>query len=318
MDNIQLVKFKIVVLLVICLLFSYFGWTLVQPRVSEKPMIMVLHAQPFMAFSVAMIIVLAGGVIGQFFGSISRQSIGMFGVPAGLCLWAVMSGDVNHLLPGLPGTVQRAELFQQFALDALCWSLVLATGFGLVLLLSQRFRSTAKTEAKRTDIKTKEKTSMLEKPFVSSLAGLFVSCLIAFILLKILMQSEKTWTEGSLRFAVSRGPVKTQALFAIFAAFFLGTLVSKTLFKVSLSVLLAAPLLLSLCGYLYAAQNHLPQEILDRAPEMVLPSIRFGLVLPIQFLAFGSIAVIFGYWSRIHVTDYDSGSLREPQKIEQI
>ena len=137
------------------------------------------------------------------------------------------------------------------------------------------------------------------------MAGLLACCLIAVILLKILMQSGKTWTQGFEHFEVSRGPVKGQVLFAVFTSFYLATLAVKYLFKIPLGVLLAAPTIVAMVSYYYVAHNHLPQDILDRAPEMVLPSIRFGLALPIEFLGFGCLAVICGYCSQFQ--SYESG-----------
>jgi hypothetical protein len=298
MDNIQLAKIKAIILFLVSLFISYLGWLAILPAIENEPMTILSHGQPVKVILIALALVIVCGTLGHFFGSIEKQSLGLFAIPAAFCFWILQSGGSSQLLERLPGIEQRAELFHRFIPEVILWTLLFYTGFGLVALISR-----SKNPANKKPPKNK-KVQLWKNPRVVAPSVLLANCLIAIILLKIFMRSGQTWTQGSLGYQVTYGPAKGQVLFALFASFYLATFITKYLYKVPLPLLLAAPALVAILSYLCVAQNHLPQDILDRAPAMILPSIRFGIILPIEFLTFGSLAVICGFWAQFPKQDY--------------
>ena len=303
MEKIQLTKIKLAIVFLFGLGISYLGWQVIQPSVEHEPLTILSHSQPVMVILIALVLVITSGIFGQFFGTIEELSIGIFAVPAVFCFWIFQSGGSNQLLQGLPEIGQRTEMFYRFIPEVLIWTAILYAGFAVVQLIQRRKKTVAPL---KSTPESKKKVALWETPLFTAAAVVVVCSIVSVILLKIFMQSGAAWTQGALRYAVSYAPEKGQVLFAIYISFFLATFGVKYLYQVPIGYFLAVPAIVAVFTYLYIAQKHLPQELLDRAPEMILPAMRFGMILPIEFLVVGWLAVIIGFWSQMPINTQES------------
>ena len=187
---------------------------------------------------------------------------------------------------------ERATLFYRLMLDGFIWLAIGAAGYlGAVSLV--RFTKwatpTVDPEASTPSGKQENSNSLLSK----GLAVGFVF-VISLVLLKLLVRSNPATLVGLDSIAASRGANIGQIVFAVFAAFYLAAWAAGSFFSVSVRILLAGPPTVAMVSYLLASRTILPQSLLEQSLLFLNPAVIFAVILPIQFVAIGSLGVIVG------------------------
>jgi len=286
-------------------LFAIGGWPYIKPAYPGGALTIILHQQP--GTVVLTLVILTGLATGLaiVIGWGYAGELGILAVPAGLAALGLMTGSMNELFVRWYDLSARSGLFYRMMADTVIWSAAIFLAYFLTMLAAGRAKKESSGEPDRaTSIgaakarrRSKKEVKILNSPVFRQVASVVLACLIALILLRLLGQSGRAWTNN-------REPVYTatvlrsgQVVFATFAAFWLATLAGHQLFNGSLVVFLLGPPIVAIMGYLMAAM----QPLSDVAPVFVPFSAASGTILPLQYIGFGSLAVIAGYWHSVKI-----------------
>lgn len=316
------VRVKINVALALALvgaLFVLAGRSLVPPGMLDGGMTFVFADQPGRLLAVTAGLVAVGTLLAMLVGRPYGRHIALLAGPAGLSTWAIMSGSMNRLLLHHGEVGDRARMFDYLVGDAALWSAMIVVG-SVVTILAARTGGQAGLSGEQNDRREQKSKRTLVggsrgKPSIMSGGGraaawlrdafaLVLSCVIAVVVLKVLLQSSlsRLVTGNGAVIEASLAPELGQVAFAVFTAFLLGTLGSHQLFGSRIGVFLAGPPIVAAIAYIAGAQEGVLTPLAGHSPYFVLSSMVWATVLPIQYIGFGSLAVIGGFWFSVRTS----------------
>lgn len=284
---------------------------LVQPAGQEGVVSVMFHPAPVRALMVSIVLAFAAAGFGIVMDKRHYREFALAAIGAGLTAWAMKTGLVDELLLKHGVASERGGMFYRLILDVLIWFGIGAAGYGGAVGLARItgwVSPTVKLDpsgptpggqgAHPVGLDQAAQQKPEPSPSISTrcLAVGFVF-LMALILLKFLAQSSPASSIESESIRATRGPQMGQSVFAVFMAFFLSVWAVRHFFTVPVWVLLAGPPTVAVAGYLPAAQFIPPESLLEQSRLFVSPSMIFAHILPIQFVAIGSLAVMGGYGS---------------------
>lgn len=288
-------KFK----MTLVILVSWFSFNaclgLVQPSGHEGVVSVVFHPQPLRVLGVSVVLAFAGAVFGILMDRRHYREFGLIAIASGFTAWAMKTGLMDQLLLRHPVSAERATLFYRLIADGIIWLAIGAAGYLGAVSLARFVKWTTPTvdsEASTPSRKQENSSSLLRK----GLAVGFVF-LISLFLLKLLVRSNPAASVGLDSIAASRGADIGQIVFALFTAFYLAAWSAGSFFSVSVRILLAGPPIVATVSYLLASRYIVSQSLLEQSLLFLNPAVIFAVILPIQFVAIGSLGVIVGYSS---------------------
>ena len=320
-----MVKIKMALALAVGgVVFGTVGWALVRPEQPGGAVTVVMGGRAagvlLSMVALGVVVCLAGSVIGTVHG----RYIGQMAIPAGLTVWAIRTGSMDSLLLSHSSVASRASMFHGLMFEVLIWLGLVLLGywladrvFGLMLqggktgrkgsggeievvkVFGEGESATKLTAVKAVGVDVSGGGWLdggLNSKWLSRVLAVAISCVIGFVLMKLLARSGEPHFNAAETITVGNVPVTKQIVFAVGAAFFLGTLAAHQLFRVKLWYYLLSPAIVALVGYAWAGYlvNLSPLEGIS--PHFVHASVVFATVLPVQFLGIGSLATIGGFW----------------------
>jgi len=304
----ELAKIKIWVILgVMVLLFGVLGWSWVRPADGYDGLTVVLSGKPGTVILSAIGLGMLGVVVGVLFGRRHGIQMGMLAIPAGLTVWAVLSGNMERMLLEYSAAEARQGMFFQLMGDAFIWSILVGMGCGFTWLIGGVQRSAATTNLdqeaslvsegpSKTSKKNKLKLEFLDNVWVNGILGVVITCVIAWLLVRILGQARHVSLSYPVTDEASIVPATGQIIFAVALGFFLAALTAHQLTEVSLWYLLICPLLISVIAYNCGVQDGIIETLNGSGPAFIPKSIVFATILPIQFIGVGTFSLMGGYY----------------------
>ncbi len=293
-----MVKLKIALVLAVSgVVFGTVGWALVRPEEPGGAVSVLMGGRTagvlLSMFALGVVVCLAGSVI----GTVNGRHIGQIAIPAGLTVWAMRTGSMDSLLMTHSSAAARAAMFHGLMFEVLIWLAVVLLGYWLADRVFGLMLQGGEVAAAK---KGKESgggwlDGFLKSQWLSRTLAVGVSLVIGFVLMKLMARAGVTRFKA-IEVAVGNVPATKQIVFAVGAAFFLGTLAAHQLFRVELWYYLLVPAIVAAIGYAWAGHlvNLSPLEGIS--PHFVHASVVFATVLPVQFLGIGSLATIAGFW----------------------
>ena len=319
------IKIRIaIVLLIAVAAFATVGWSVAQPLMPDSALMVIDHHQPLKLLgslvALALIATIVAAVVSRPYGS----EMAPLAAPAGLCVWVLMSGSSESLLLQNQAGADRVAMFHDMIMDGVIWAAVVIASYLLALMAGRRLEGQS-TEGNTVGVEPSAQGG--EEPVVGRaskphetiprkahilgkradhLLAYGLTCIIAIVLLQLLCRSSVVAVSGQRAGTVPR---PGQIIFAVAAAFFVAAWVGHQLFHIPLGLLLLTPLTVAVAAYAYAMQNESLGPLAAAAALLVPPSLTFATVLPLQYIAVGSLAAIAGHWfsvrtflMRLHVT----------------
>ncbi len=234
--------------------------------------------------SALLVLALGLGFAGYFIAWPHGREIGILTVPFGLTVWAGRSGPMRVLMQACPLPSEREALESSLRFEPIYWLVIVAAGFGGVLL-AQRLRSpSAQPKDEPTTGSSRSST------YVTVALALAGTVLIANFLLGIFAQDVAT----SRNMAPTQPPVG-QILFAVAAAFAIAAFLVKKLTNLSyLWPALASALVLGFAQAFYDGAR-VVRQFAETRPATSFPHSTLA-ILPIQLVALGTLGSVLGYW----------------------
>lgn len=288
-----------IVLLMSLLVFFLIGWPAVKPAHQAQPLTILFHDAPIQVILKLAAVVLLVSILALVLAGPFRSQIAAVAVPAGLCVWAVLSQGIDSLLRANPSAADRTSMYYRFALEACIWFLAVLLGLFMARIAAgicpapDANTDTAALKSAKTGLL---KGFPLGNPSVRLLLAFLLSCAVAIVLLKVLARSGTAWHGLQSPTRVATAPAMKQAIFATATAFGLGVFGAHQLFNVRLTTFIPVPLVLAVLAYLNAARQATIQPLTDAAASFVPASSAFATILPLHYIAVGSLAVLAGYW----------------------
>ncbi|MBN2375650.1 MAG: hypothetical protein JXD22_04575 [Sedimentisphaerales bacterium] len=308
-----MVKIKMALVLAVGgVVFGTVGWALVRPEQPGGAFTVVMGGKAagvlLSMAALGVVVCLAGSVIGTVHG----RYIGQMAIPAGLTVWAIRTGSMDSLLLSHSSVASRASMFHGLMFEVLIWLGVVLLGcwlservFGLLLQGGGDGVGDNKIVEVSGEVSIAKKgkdsdggwlDGGLNSKWLSRVLAVLISCIIGFVLMKLLARSGVPHFNAAETIRVGNVPATKQIVFAVGAAFFLGTLAAHQLFRVKLWYYLLAPAIVAWVGYAWAGYLVSLSPLEGISPHFVHASVVFATVLPVQFLGIGSLATIVGFW----------------------
>ena len=278
-------------LIIVTALFGLLGWMLVDSTQPRAAISVVLSNKPFLVLATAIVLTLAVTAVARFVGGPHAHYFALLAAPAGLAVWAIRSTGADALLLAWPQALQRARMYSLMAGDTLVWAAVIALSYFLVFAW---FPSAAAAPGVESTPPTRRTGSAL-RTWLTAVGTTLAAAAIAGILVRILAASSHTWVEeGVSTQLMVLAPAKNQAILAVALAFFLVTVLFNRVVGARLESLLAAPAILALVTYVWAASSVTPDQD-AHAAQLIDPALRPATVVPIVYIGVGMAAIVFGY-----------------------
>ena len=298
---------------VMAVLFGVWGWSWVRPADGYEGMTVVLNGKSGVVILSALGLGLIGVLVGVLFGRRHGIQMGMLAIPAGLTVWAVLSGNMERMLLEYSGAEARQGLFLKLMVDAVIWSALVGVGCVFTWLLGGAHRTAAITNpnpegplvtetASKTSKQNKLRFEFPDNVWLKGLLGAVITCVTAWLLVRILGQARQVSLSYPVTDEASIVPATGQIIFAVAVGFYLAALIVHQLTEVSLWWLLPCPLAISLAAYGLGVHNGVLETLNGSGPAFVPKSIVFATILPIQYIGVGTMALMGGYYYSVGMT----------------
>ncbi|MFZ0035502.1 MAG: hypothetical protein WAK60_11025 [Sedimentisphaerales bacterium] len=237
------------------------------------------------AVTLAGLAVLAG-FIGYFLSWPYGREIGILAVPAGLAIWAVRCGNMAELMQLNPTLAQRQVLFAALKWEPIFWLVIVAAGFGGVLVGQ-------KIIAKPESMEGQEKSGSKTNIYLNAIIAVVVSAFIAQFCIGIFAQDVRV-PDHKLGSVVAQ-PSVGQIVFAVLVSFGIAAFfVKKFLNAGYLWPTVASALVTGFAVVTYVKQDTL-QYLIEHHPPVFFSSV-VASISPVQMVSFGVLGSIAGYW----------------------
>lgn len=278
-------------LVIVAALFGLLGWMLVDSTQPRAAISVLLSDKPFLVLATAVVFALVITGVARCVGGPHAHYFALLAAPAGLAVWAFRSTGADALLLAWPQVAQRARMYSLMAGDTLIWAVIVALSYLLAFVL---FRRHARTHSLEATARTRRSGS-LSRAGLTAVGTSLAAAAFAGILVRILAASCHTWVEEGLATRLMvLAPAKNQAILAIALAFFLVTILFNRVAGARLESLLAAPVVLALATYLWAASSVTSNQQVHAA-QLIDPTLRPATIVPVVYIGVGMAAIVFGY-----------------------
>ena len=296
-------------------LFAVVGWHWMKPLEPGDALTVMFHQKWLVLLGVLVALSVISTVVAALVSGPYVRELAAAAVPAGLTAWAIMSGGIDRLLLRFPDLPERAGLFRRFVPDVLIWFAVVVLGY-VVAQLAARWLSAkaddgdvspsrAGESGGRSSGGGKKETfgpRMLSgASWMADVVSFGLTCAVSLLLVSILLHSGRVWVAEVYSGQAAVAPATGQIVLALGAAFALAAFACHQVFGGTLwSALLAVPTV-AVVSYLSVEHNQSLGALTAVCPLFVPASLLRGAVLPIHYVAVGSLGVMAGHWFSVHV-----------------
>jgi len=299
------IKIRIVLIIGISmLLFATLGWSFAQPSDPTGALTLVNHHQPLRLAFFTIILALTTTALALLIAGKYAGYLAPLAVPAGLSAWSVQTTSIKALFPEHFSAVGFYPLIG----DVIFWAFLVMLGHLTTTFYVQRKLSLNNQNGPPIIpllfiTNPPHKPHPRIKPPILRIAGVVLTCLIALLLLKIFVQTGTAMImlNNQKLIPVATSPVLGQIIFAVGVAFLLATFAAHQLFGGPIRIYLLTPPIVAIFAYLCISQSSVLKILITSTSAPFIPVyLRFSLILPVQYVAVGSLAVFAGFWLSIN------------------
>jgi len=225
------------------------------------------------------------GFAGYFIAWPHGREIGVLAVPFGLALWAGRSGPMRVLTQSLRQPSEREALAFSLRFEPLYWLLLVAAGFAGVLF-AQYLRAPSPQRSGDQPTRSYRNVNTYLTGLLALAATVLVSCFLVGVFVRDVATS---------RNITSTQPPIGQIVFGVTAAFAVAAFLLKKFADLSyLGPVLGSAFVTGFAQAIYGRAETL-RQFAETRPATFFPHSALT-VLPLQFIAFGTLGSIIGYW----------------------
>ena len=304
-----------VVVALSAVLFAVVGWHWIKPLEPGDALTVMFHQSPPVLVGALMVLSAIGAAVAALVSGPYVGELAPAAVPAGLTAWAIMSGGIDRLLLRFPDLPERAGLFRRFIPEVLIWFAAVALGY-VVAQLAARWLGAAQADdgdvspggagasggrSSKGSKSTFGPKMLSEVAWLAGVVSFGLTCVLSVLLLGVLLHSGRVWVAEVYSGQAAVAPATGQIVLALAAGFALAAFACHQVFGGTLwSALLAVPIV-AVVSYLSVAHNQSLGALTAVCPLFFPASALRGAVLPIHYVAVGSLGAMAGHWFSVHV-----------------
>jgi hypothetical protein len=236
------------------------------------------------------------GFVGYFLTWPHGREMGILTVPFGLAVWAARSGPMRVLTQAYAQPDRRQALVSSLRFESVYWLLVAAAGFAGVLL-AQHLRRAHPLPEGPTDAAPPAPDQPGQHPnanaYVTGALALAAAIVLAHFFVGAFAQDVAT----SRNITPTQPPIG-QIVFAVLAAFAVAGFVVKKFAHLSYLWPALASLFLPAFAQVLYGQGATLRQFAETRPATFFAHSALA-ILPVQFVALGTLGSILGYWMAI-------------------
>jgi hypothetical protein len=250
---------------------------------------------PTVSFLVVAAALLVCVLVGTLITGRVRFDAGLFCAVLGMLALSLRSGTVGDVLRATAGQGGGATAFMGFAAELLLLYAVLGLGWSVLWLLHRQ--DYLKADQFRDGV---EET---HDPVVIKVCALLMQAAGTALCMIVLVQTDS----------------KTQVLWSVAAASYLGAILAHVLYPVSPSPWLwVGPMLVGVTGYVTAYLKLAPSDVAWRTGQLRFSLAPLARALPVDYVTAGTAGAVLGYWmSRKWQQQRAEGSGESPAAREE-
>ncbi len=275
------------------ILLGYVGWPLLKPAAPLDAVVFFNANINPAKLILTMLLAFAAGLIGGFIARPYTRQIGIIAAPAGLAAVSLRSGDMATLLKANATVELRHSVYTALSWEGVLWLAVVASGF-LGAILANIIWPGKSDKLIENDVLTpfyRDKKTFYMNVATSIAITLFLS---HFIIKGI----ARDVIVGNQTASVISQPANLQAVFAVFIGFLACGFVCKYL--LSASYLWPAIATAIVCAVEMTLNGRTASlTSLSQSWPIGFYFSGTGAVLPVQYIAFGTLGSVVGYWLAI-------------------
>ena len=220
--------------------------------------------------------------------------------PAGLSIWALITGNMSSLITVNNTLASRQELYSTLKWEGFFWLVVIGAGFLGVKTSDFLMRKFApQSLAVNPDITADSDEHKLSSNKGLTIAVAFVATiLITHFAIGIFAQDVRIF--DSELGSVTGQPEAAQIAFAVMLSFGIAGFVLKKFLNVSYLVTAFATAIVTYVAITISAKPDVLAHMVENWPAAFFPRAT-SAILPIQIVSFGAIGSLAGYWIAIQV-----------------
>lgn len=289
-----LTKVRIAIVIAVgVILLGYVGWPLLRPATPLDAVVFFNANIDAAKLILTMLLAFIAGVIGGFIARPYTRQIGIIAAPAGLAAVSFRSGDMSTLLKANATVELRHSVYTALSWEGVLWLAVVICGFfgAIVANIIWPGKSNKLIENDVLVPVYKDKKTFYINVGMSILATVAIAhFIIKGIARDVIVNNQSV--------SVVSQPANLQVVFGVFVGFFACGFVVKYL--LSTSYLWPAITTVIVCA--------LEMTLSGRASTLNSLSLNWPIgfyfsgtsaILPIQYVAFGTLGSVVGYWSAI-------------------
>ncbi len=296
-----LLRLRIIATMAVGIVFlGFLAWPMIKPA---QPLgAITLFAGDINLFAAICCVLLAylAGVISFFVCYPIGGYVGPLAAPAGLSIWALITGNMSSLITVNNTLVSRQRLYSTLKWEGFFWLGVIGAGYLGVMsaqLLMRKF--TPHGAYAKPDITTSDPKRKFSPNKALTIAIAFIATiLITHFAIGIFAQDVRIF--DSELGSVTGQPEAAQIAFAVMLSFGIAGFVLKKFLNVSYLVTAFATAIVTYVAITISAKPDVLAHMVENWPVAFFPRAT-GAILPIQIVSFGAIGSLAGYWIAIQV-----------------
>ncbi|MBN2212200.1 MAG: hypothetical protein JW709_12450 [Sedimentisphaerales bacterium] len=285
----------VVGLAIAAILFGFIVLPLARPEMPGGTLILMQHPHPVPIVMVAVLLAMLTPVVSLLGAPYLRYITALAATPVGLAVLTLMTAGITPILADI--TIEdREHLFHLMLVDLLLWSGVVWMGIlATSLIIKAPIRELLTDTNKADTVRTNKKTA--QKNIINTLLGVSGVVVLAYLLLRVLIHSGKVQVVTEY---ISPPPQKGQIVFGLITAFGLATLGVHQLTALRVEWLLLTVVIVGVGVLIPTGAEDSAIKVL-LAPACFPSSQLLKTITPLAWTAFGSIGVLWGYWTSMRL-----------------
>ena len=281
-------------------LLGFLAWPMIKPA---QPLgAITLFAGDINVFGALCCVLLAylAGAISFFVCYPIGGYVGPLAAPAGLSIWALITGDMSSLITVNNTLASRQRVYSMLKWEGFFWLGVVGAGFLGVKTAELLMRKFApNVVAANLDISADGNEHNLSSNKGLTIAVAFIATiLITHFAIGIFAQDVRIF--DSELGSVTGQPEAAQIAFAVMVSFGIAGFVLKKFLNVSYLVTAFATAIVTYVAITISAKPDVLAHMVENWPVAFFPRAT-SAILPIQIVSFGAIGSLAGYWVAIQV-----------------
>lgn len=277
------------------LVIGFLAWPMAAPADPLSPV--RASGVGFLGTMTLLILAFGVGFAGYFIAWPHGREIGILAVPFGLTVWATRSGPMQVLTQACRQPSERAALASTLRFEPVYWLLIVAAGFAGVFLAQHLRRAPTVTDGEAEP--QGPAPAPLAKPYtnvatyLTGLAGLVAAVLVAYFFTGVFAQDVAT----SRNVTPTQPPIG-QIVFGVIGAFAVASFVIKKFGNLGYVWPILGSMFITAFAQAICCNAETIRQFAETQPATFFPHSALT-ILPVQFVALGTLGSILGYWMAI-------------------